>query len=1266
MNQLTRQPVVSISAIIPLYNGERFVEQALSSVAAQTLPPHELIVVDDGSTDGGAAIVETFSGTFPVTLIRKANGGQSSARNAGIAHASGDLIALLDQDDIWYPNHLHALSRAFTVTQPIPLGSTYGDLDEMDGAGHLLSRDMLHKAGSARPLGWVYGNVDQVDCAGDIVTRSLLTTRGVSHPKTCIADCVRNEMYAPATASLISRKAFDAIGGFDEALSGYADDDLLIRLLEAGYDNVFIDVPVSRQRVDPSTTCSAASAAGRMRYARKLVAAYSAGDARSTSYIRDLIIPRFLNSVTEATRSALRAGDRELADLCKNDIQELEQLAADAALCPIARTDLLTTVVIPLYNGAGTIEEALDSVLKQTLPPDEIIVVDDGSQDEGPAIVARLAARYPITLLKKPNGGQSSARNLGIRHAHGDLIALLDQDDAWYPLHLEELTKPFREPRSRRLGWSYSNLDEIDRNGDLIAQSVLTRTVCEHPKTNVVDCLRDDMFVLPSAAVISRKAFEAVGGFDERLSGYEDDDLFIRLLKAGYDNAYVAMALSRWRIYQESTSFSPRMAVSRMIFAHKLIAGFPDQPAKALYYARDLIVPRFLHHVAETLRRALRSGDTVLADDCVRDIVILETSIPEQDRQLVLRTNLLITVVIPLHNGAATIEEALRSVLEQTLRPDEIIIVDDGSGDDGPAIVRRVVDGQPFTLLSQPQGGVSSARNLGIRHAHGDLIALLDQDDAWYPSHLADMVPAFLERRSRPLGWVYSDLDEIDHTGEFLTHSVLTASAAPHPKTSVSDCLRQDMFVMPSASLFSRRAFEAVGGFDEQLSRYEDDDFFLRLLHAGYDNVYVSKALARWRVNHEGAVTRRLASSRMAYARKLIDRFPDEPSAERFPVRDLIAPRFASNALVEARRALGTADDAWIDDCFGNLHFLDGLLQKDEGTGLNRREPLISAIVPLFNGALYIERAIRSMFDQTRVPDEIIVVDDGSTDGGAAIVERLAKTFPIRLISQENAGQSAARNIGVEGARGDLIAFLDQDDIWYPNHLAELVKPFLEKRPVELGWVYSNLDEINQDGEIVRRGFLATLKTQHPKRDVFACLADDMFVLPSACLISRKAFLAIDGFDERLSGYEDDDLFLRLFVTGYDNVYLPHALSAWRIHNNSSSYSPRMGVSRAAYARKLIAQFPDDPDMTRYYIRDLIAPRFFRSTASELRKAVRKGTPAEQREAYRNLRFITRYLPGSKRLLLQTFVLAPLRIPLVRRFALRFRTPLRSMLRLMV
>ena len=281
---------------------------------------------------------------------------------------------------------------------------------------------------------------------------------------------------------------------------------------------------------------------------------------------------------------------------------------------------LRISVVIPLYNGARFIAEALESVFAQTLPPSEIIVVDDGSTDAGADLVRRLAAGRPLTLLQRPNGGQSSARNLGIRHASGTHVALLDQDDIWYPEHLEALAQPFLTPRIPPLGWTYSNLDEIDEGGAMVAQSYLRLLPFHHPKRDLFACLSNDMFVLPSASLVSREALLQVGGFDEALCGYEDDDLFLRLFRAGYDNVFIDRALSRWRIHPGGSSYSSRMAESRMVYLRKLLDAFPDDLPRERRYRRDMLAPRFLLSVAKDYRMAVETGDAVTIAAAARDL----------------------------------------------------------------------------------------------------------------------------------------------------------------------------------------------------------------------------------------------------------------------------------------------------------------------------------------------------------------------------------------------------------------------------------------------------------------------------------------------------------------------------------------------------------------------------------------------------------------------------------------------------------------------
>jgi glycosyltransferase involved in cell wall biosynthesis len=296
---------------------------------------------------------------------------------------------------------------------------------------------------------------------------------------------------------------------------------------------------------------------------------------------------------------------------------------------------LKISAIIPLYNGAPYIEEALRSVLAQTRPADEIIVVDDGSTDAGPELVRRMALAHRIVLLSKPNGGQSSARNFGIAHATGDLIALLDQDDAWYPNHLEELLKPFTTPQYPELGWAYSNLDEVDATGGMVRRFLLRVVPAGHPKRDLYACLSQDMFILPSATLISRKAFDAVGGFDEQLTGYEDDDLFLRIFRAGYDNVYIDQPLSRWRIYGASASFSPRMARSRMVFARKLLAAYPDDPAQGRPYSSTMIAPRFARILGGAHWRAVLARDDALAAQLMADLDFIVRRLPRIRRTAV-------------------------------------------------------------------------------------------------------------------------------------------------------------------------------------------------------------------------------------------------------------------------------------------------------------------------------------------------------------------------------------------------------------------------------------------------------------------------------------------------------------------------------------------------------------------------------------------------------------------------------------------------------
>lgn len=283
-------------------------------------------------------------------------------------------------------------------------------------------------------------------------------------------------------------------------------------------------------------------------------------------------------------------------------------------------------VVIAFFNGADFIERAVKSVFNQTVPADEVIVVNDGSRPEERVSLGALAGRYPLRIVDKENGGQGSARNAGVAASSAKYICFLDQDDFFLPNHIEVLVASI-PANDARFGFVYADLYEADVDGNVVSTQLVKQHAKHHPKTNIFDLLRHDMFVLPSASLVSRVAFDAVQGFDPQFMGFEDDDLFMRIFRKGYSNHFVDRAVTVWCIHTESTSFGIRMIRSRYRYFKKLAATFPDEPKRNRFYLRDYLMPRFgtifVDHAIQAIKLDSEYRQEMFAhlDDYVRTVL---------------------------------------------------------------------------------------------------------------------------------------------------------------------------------------------------------------------------------------------------------------------------------------------------------------------------------------------------------------------------------------------------------------------------------------------------------------------------------------------------------------------------------------------------------------------------------------------------------------------------------------------------------------------
>jgi glycosyltransferase involved in cell wall biosynthesis len=203
-------------------------------------------------------------------------------------------------------------------------------------------------------------------------------------------------------------------------------------------------------------------------------------------------------------------------------------------------------------------------------------------------------------------------------------------------------------------------------------------------------------------------------------------------------------------------------------------------------------------------------------------------------------------------------------------------------------------------------------------------------------------------------------------------------------------------------------------------------------------------------------------------------------------------------------------------------------------------QPRFSVVIPVFNGERYVGEAIQSVLVQDYSPFEIIVVDDGSTDRTAEVVMKLSGPAPIIYHFQQNRGLAVTRNIAVSLSRGEWIALLDADDVWYPNKLA-LQATHLTAHP-EVGLTWCDVDYIDADGN---------LRHAPTWRDPMRRLLFDQSVrpVPSSMVVRKDIFREIGGFNPRLRCYEDTEFFARVSAESQIS-FIPQKLAQYRYYED--------------------------------------------------------------------------------------------------------------------
>lgn len=276
--------------------------------------------------------------------------------------------------------------------------------------------------------------------------------------------------------------------------------------------------------------------------------------------------------------------------------------------------------------------------------------------------------------------------------------------------------------------------------------------------------------------------------------------------------------------------------------------------------------------------------------------------------------------------------------------------------------------------------------------------------------------------------------------------------------------------------------------------------------------------------------------------------------------------------------------------------------------------------MPVYNHAQYVEEAVRSVIAQTRSDWELIAIDDGSTDGSGEILDRLAAgDGRVVVIHQANAGPSVARNAGIARARGEFLAFLDSDDLWFPDTLAAYAGAF-EADPA-VRFVYGYRHRLNEDGSITELG---PLRQDRPATtaDLFA----KMF-LSHLCLCYRRELLEQAGgpYDTTLRSCEDYELYLR--VSLHCTLYpLGKATGLRRRH--ATNISLQSGFSRMQEAA-ILRRFVQRQGGAAVLDKGLVARRLGQLWYASQRQYFREWCFAQSLQAARQARSYRRTAKGA-------------------------------------
>ncbi|MBQ6703105.1 MAG: glycosyltransferase [Clostridia bacterium] len=491
------------------------------------------------------------------------------------------------------------------------------------------------------------------------------------------------------------------------------------------------------------------------------------------------------------------------------------------------KTDPKVSIVIPVYNGAAYIKESLESALNQTYQNLEIIVVNDGSKDKGKTkkIVEKYVKKNPdkIRYFEKENGGVSTALNLALKEMTGDYFSWLSHDDRYYPNKIESQVNYLKKFDENTI--LYSDYDLMDENSNIFA--VANKNHTELMKKKEYALLRGAINGI--TLLIPMKAFEVCGNFRVDLRCTQDYVLWLKMMTSGFVFVHQPEVLATTRLHgKQVTNTNPKVVTEGNVLWNDITEAFPTEKKIEL----DGSEYEYYLNMRKFMLTTPYEGTVKYIEGKIEAI---EKEAAEKSK------NVLVSVVIPFYNRKEVLENAINSVLNQTHKNIELILVNDGS--DTVDFLKKYENADNIKLINlEKNQGVSNARNVGILNSSGEYIAMLDSDDLFLENKIEKQLKYMISAKA---DFSYTSYIRNNGVSEFPINCDMTDNM-------LEKCIYSCVIATPTI-MFKKEFLEKSGlRYDSSLHLGEDCCLYLDVLKHT-DIKYIDEYLTVVNVNENSA-----------------------------------------------------------------------------------------------------------------------------------------------------------------------------------------------------------------------------------------------------------------------------------------------------------------------------------------------------------------------------------------------------------------------------